>query len=159
MQIEPKTTESLIAKYPYRLLQVRGPDGDIVWLQEGVNPDNVFDDKRRSKWPFSQVIADLICTKVCEGASLTQICKEPGFPSYNVVVRWRRENLDFAVDLKRAFEDRAEFYMEFALQTIEELPKTLEAARLKVQTYMDLGSLYREKSQEKEASLTVISAR
>ena len=63
--------EFLINQYPYKVHQVRSQTGELVWVQAGVNPDNVFQDKRRSDWPYSEITADLICQQIVEGASLT----------------------------------------------------------------------------------------
>ena len=67
---------ALAGNFPYEVHQVMGPDNQLVWVERGVNPDDVFKDKRKTDWPFSEVIADLICQQVVEGASLTSVCKQ-----------------------------------------------------------------------------------
>ncbi len=125
--------EFLINQYPYKVHQVRSQTGELVWVQAGVNPDNVFQDKRRSDWPYSEITADLICQQIVEGASLTKVCKMQGFPSYGIVCRWRRENPDFEVALNQAYKDRAEFYLESAIDIVNDLETKhdVRKARLK----------------------------
>jgi len=126
------TVEALIEDFPYELHQVCGPENQLIWIERGVNPDNIFGDKRRSDWPFSQITADLICQKVAEGSSLSQVCREPGFPTYNILCRWRREHPDFNQDLKQAYEDRSEFFREKALEVIKELDSGGDIAAIRM---------------------------
>lgn len=133
MDNESELKERLVSEFPYEVHLVRGPNGEEVWIQKGINPDNIFGDKRKSEWPFSQTIADLICQRIAEGESLARVCKIQGLPSYNVVCRWRRENPDFEKDLNSAYRDRSEFYLEQVLSTLENLdPTELTSAQLKI---------------------------
>ncbi|MEK2643885.1 terminase small subunit-like protein [Bdellovibrio sp. BCCA] len=127
----------LINQFPYEVHQVRSPNGDLVWVQKGINPDNIFGDKRRSDWPFSQIIADLICQKIMEGESLSAICKQEGFPSYSVVCRWRNEQPRFKDDLEQAYKDRAEYYLEKVLEIAGAIEPNESArkARIKLDAY------------------------
>lgn len=126
-----------------------GPDNQLVWIERGVNPDDVFKDKRKTDWPFSEVIADLICQQVVEGASLTNVCKQPGFPTYNIVCRWRIENPLFADALKLAYQDRAEFYFDQVLSIVEsnQLDDNLLAAKVKIEAYKWASEVNRIKNR------------
>lgn len=121
MQFENNLLDELVENFPYQIHQIRGPNGELVWVQKGINPDNIFDDKRKSDWPFSQVIADLICGQIVEGQSLLSICRQEGFPSYAIVCRWKNEQPLFKADLEAAYEDRREFFIEKILALIDEI--------------------------------------
>lgn len=149
-------TDSLIQSFPYEIHQVRGPQGELVWVEKGINPDNVFDDKRRTDWPYSVITADLICQEIMVGASLTQVCKMEGFPSYSVVSRWRRENPEFRELLKQAYEDRAEYYLESALSLMDDVKTTGDLRRAKIN--LDVikwitAPYYKKKSADKETQV------
>lgn len=121
MSRDSGAVEALIEEFPYQIHQIRGPWNELVWVEKGVNPDDVFADKRKTDWPYSQMTADLICQQIAEGTSLGQICRQVGYPTYNVLCRWRRENSDFNLAIEQAYKDRGEFFREKILELVGDL--------------------------------------
>lgn len=155
-----EASDFLTKKFPYELHQVIGPNNELVWVERGVNPDNIFDDKRKTDWPFSEVIADLICSQVAEGSSLSKVCKQPGFPSYNVICRWRIENPTFAESLKLAYQDRADFYFDRVLEVVEsdDLKDNLLVAKAKIEAYKWASEANRPKIKAIQALYNILIA-
>lgn len=151
--------ETLKIEFPYELHQVMAPNGALVWIQRGVNPDNIFDDKRRSDWPYSKILADLICQQIVEGASLTQVCKTTGFPPYAVVCRWRVEHSEFKEMLEQSYQDRAELHMEQILDLVKEIDcgENRKKLRLKFQALKWCASLKKIKAGTADYSLIINS--
>lgn len=85
--------------------------GAVVWTQTGVNPVMAG----RKEIAYSPMIVDLICQRIAEGGSLTRICQEDGFPSYNVLCRWRRQHPHIDEQLALARRDRAEYLRDEAV--------------------------------------------
>lgn len=113
-----KDPTDLFKKRQDLMVQVATPQG-LVWMQKGLNPDHLGTRGPAASWPYSEVMADLICQKIAEGAYITKIGEEPGFPPYSVICRWRRESDDFKERLDMAYKDRAEFFHDKALQEAE----------------------------------------
>ncbi len=68
---------------------------------------------------FTQEIADLICERIADGASLRKICEEDDtLPSMRTIMRWlaRDEHEEFRRQYARAQDERADLYFE---ETIE----------------------------------------
>lgn len=57
---------------------------------------------------FTQEIADAICTRLMEGASLRQICKEAGMPGQRTVYQWLNDKPNFQQQYARAREVQAD---------------------------------------------------
>lgn len=66
---------------------------------------------------YNPAIIDEMCARIAEGARLTHLCKEPQYPSYAVLSRWRAAYPDIDAKLDRARRDRAEHYAD-AVQTL-----------------------------------------
>lgn len=62
------------------------------------------------------VIIDLICQRISEGESLTDICKDPSMPTYPTLMRWRRKHDYIEKALHEARIDRAEGLRDKALK-------------------------------------------
>ena len=108
-------------------------DGTIVYTPQG--PPLVSGGYKEIT--HNPVIVDLICQKITEGASLTEICKNPDMPSYNVLCAWRRKHPYIDEALQRAREDRAEVHRDKALREAEnaESRDPLGASALRVDTH------------------------
>lgn len=158
MSNELNLENKLTADYPYEVHRVRDPNGELVWVQKGINPDNIYNDKRRSDWPYSNLIADQICIKIVEGESLTAICKQEGFPSYSVVCRWRNEYPLFKANLELAYKDRAEFYLEKILDLVDSVDEdtNLGQIRLRIDALKWAAATAVSKEQRKKQSLMSI---
>lgn len=66
---------------------------------------------------YNPAIIDEMCARISEGARLTHLCKEPSYPSYAVLSRWRAAYSEIDMKLDRARRDRAEHYAD-AVQTL-----------------------------------------
>ena len=149
-------SHQLLKLFPYSVQQVRGPDGEIVWVERGVNPDNIFNDRRRSDWPYSQIIADLICYQIAEGQSLAKICREEGMPTYNVVCRWRREKPDFEWALNLAYSDRSEFYLDKVMELANEVNKeNVETKKVQIDAHKWASLIGRPNKKSKSDTVGV----
>ena len=109
-------------------------DGTVVSVSRGVNLDQMT---TNSNFSYSEVLADIICQKIAEGGSISQVSKDASMPSYSTIARWRRKYPDFNDAIKLAFEDRAHLYHDKAIATAEETEDKDEVPqnRLKVDTY------------------------
>lgn len=84
-------------------------------------------------------LIDIICQKLVEKdeSSLSGICKEPGMPSYSLLMSWREKYPEIDKKLQRAREDRAERLRDKAVKTAmdnEDHKFPTQAAKLKVDT-------------------------
>lgn len=80
-------------------------DGRTVMVQVGLTNPTLTVTK---SCPYSQVLADIICQKLIEEMSLSEVCKLPGFPTLSMVARWRKDNKDFDDMIRYARKVRAE---------------------------------------------------
>lgn len=73
-----------------------------------------MDTKKKEKHPggrptiFNQSLADVILSEIASGETLSEVCRRPGMPSRQSVLRWRRKNQQFGADYLRAREDQTE---------------------------------------------------
>jgi hypothetical protein len=70
--------------------------------------------KRKTGRPskFTLKLADEICRRISDGASLRSICRDPDMPNGQTVWRWLRENDSFSEQYTRATKERAEAFSE-----------------------------------------------
>lgn len=108
--VETKTEQTIIDDTYHKIIT---PDG-VVWMQKGFNPDRVYGEKSGNDWPYSKVVAALICQQVIEGKGLVEISKQEGYPEYKVIVSWKKKP-EFATMLRQAFRDKAEYHAERAI--------------------------------------------
>lgn len=63
----------------------------------------------RPPMPFTEEIADVILEGISEGKGLVTVLKEnDALPSYSTVMKWVRQNPEFAQNYARACEDMAD---------------------------------------------------
>lgn len=98
---------------PKSVKQVRDQYGRLVWVENRVNPDRL----PAKKWDFSQITGDHICMLVTEGYTLKEVSGVNGMPPLHVIYKWKRDNEEFREQLGKAFEDRAHFYHDHAVET------------------------------------------
>lgn len=67
---------------------------------------------------YSEAVADLICEKLSEGASLRSICLADDLPDITTVFRWLAKHQEFAIKYARAREAQVEAHYE-AMDEIE----------------------------------------
>ncbi len=89
---------------------------------------------------FTQEIADLICERIADGASLRKICEEDDtLPSMRTIMRWlaKDEHEEFRRLYAQAQDERADVYFEETLEISDKVAKDHNAvakARLQVDT-------------------------
>ncbi len=108
------TKDDLLKMKQEKMVQVQMADGSLMWLERGLNLDSYAP---RRRWSYSELVIDLICTKLLEGKSLKAICEEPGMPPMWVLSRWRRKYAEADQRIKDARMDYAEIIRD---QIIEE---------------------------------------
>jgi len=108
-------------------------DIGLVLVEKGLNVDNV---PRCSFIQFSPNLMDIICQKIAEGDSLTNICNEPDMPGYNTLSRWRREHPKVAEMIQHARRDRAENHYTRVLEEADGADEdNVQANKLRVTAY------------------------
>jgi len=96
-----------------RFQEVTLRDGRKVLLQRGVPLDRV--ENYKSRWPYSSVLADIICQFVEEeGLSLHKVALKPQMPPVSTLYRWKRMEPEFSEKLKAAQEARADLMADRA---------------------------------------------
>lgn len=65
---------------------------------------------------FTEELAIAILTRIVEGESLRSICRDPAMPALSTVLKWRRDNVEFAQQYTRAMIDRADTHHEDILE-------------------------------------------
>ena len=89
---------------------------------------------------FTQQIADIICERIADGASLRKVCAEDdALPDRATVLRWlaKDEHEEFRGQYARAQDERADFYFEQTMEISDDVGADREAiakARLRVDT-------------------------
>ena len=59
---------------------------------------------------YTDKLANEICSRLGNGESLENICRDKHMPSANTVREWKRKNDDFLVNYSHAREDQGEYY-------------------------------------------------
>jgi hypothetical protein len=108
------------------------PNGRTVYVQQGINT-NV----PTREITYSPLIIDLLCQKIAEGGSLTELCRQREYPSYSTLRRWARQHTWIDEALQQARRDRAEYFRDKAVHTAEgaEGRDPISVANLQVDTY------------------------
>ena len=68
--------------------------------------------KKRTQWVYTPLVGEIFCQALVEGTTIMKLCRTQGFPPYNVIVRWRKENSSFAKMLDDAYKARSEFHRD-----------------------------------------------
>jgi len=76
--------------------------GEVVSSQTNLIPKETF--------AFSYELAMLICQKVAEGATMSQLDSDPEIPPLHIIQHWRRAQPMFDAELKLARKQRADVY-------------------------------------------------
>lgn len=85
---------------------------------------------------YTPEIGEIICEYIANGGSLTKLCELPAMPSYNVILKWRRDHPDFAEMIDMARVDRAEYHRDKVLSTAEEADAVnIQVAKLQVEAH------------------------
>ena len=70
-------------------------------------------------WELTQDIEDRICEELASGRSLISICAAEDMPSRWTVLRWMRQNDQFATSIARARDDQADYYLDKQIEFTE----------------------------------------
>lgn len=105
MAVQESPSALLHSEYHERLVERLLPDGSVVKVEASIDPVRLMDFRFEE---YSSYVVDLICEKLATGGSLTKICKMPGFPTYSVLCRWKRQDPSVQERLDEARRDRAE---------------------------------------------------
>ena len=96
--------------------------------------------KRGRPSDFTQEIADTICERIADGASLRKICGEDdALPDRRTVLRWlaKDEHEEFRHQYARAQAERADVYFEETMEISDDVaedPQAVAKARLRIDT-------------------------
>ena len=75
---------------------------------------------RRRRHDYSPEIADLICDRIAEGASLRQICQDANMPAKSTIFVWLEEHEDFARSYALARQIQIEDLMDEILEIADD---------------------------------------
>jgi hypothetical protein len=93
----------------------------------------------RPPLPFDEGAADQILEAISEGISLVSFLKSrPDMPSYSTIMKWVRDNPDFAANYQRAREDMADHDADKINNIAEDAARGLidpSAARVAIDAY------------------------
>jgi hypothetical protein len=74
---------------------------------------------------FSQQLADTICSRIAEGESLREICKDDDMPERVTIYRWLAADPDFCNHYTRAREDQADTLADEIIAIADEQPEVI----------------------------------
>lgn len=72
---------------------------------------------------YTPEIAEYICTSLVNGKSLKEICEQEGIPDRSTILRWTRENEDFAARCGQARIDQADYMDDRILEVANNVEK------------------------------------
>jgi hypothetical protein len=84
---------------------------------------------------YTEALAADICSQLANGKTLTDICKQDGYPCRDTVNAWMRDQkrADFAAAYARARDEQADWFFEEILATANETTnENAQAQRVKI---------------------------
>lgn len=151
--------DSWASRVPVEFVEIPGPDGKTILVQKNINLEDR--NLRLQRVQFQSMLADLICQEVSNGKSLKATSEEMQIP-YATVCAWRRQVPEFNDALNQAYQDRADFLADRALQEAEDAvatPGGAAKAKLIVDTIWKSAEVANAKKyspkQKIEGSITV----
>lgn len=85
---------------------------------------------------YTPEIAEMICARLADGASLRQICEADEMPNRSTVLRWLSADADFATKYACAREHQADAMDDKILQVADDCTtENAAAARVKIDAY------------------------
>jgi hypothetical protein len=95
---------------------------------------------------YSSFVVDIMLDRIMNGDSITSICKEKGFPTYNSFCRWKRESPGFAENIRRAKRDRSEVYFDKIIKSMDDMDDVankdeVASRKLKVDSYKYIAKI------------------
>ena len=95
--------------------------GNLVYVPKGTGTEVLKElQGKRFSFPYSPLLADMICALVCDGEFLTNICKRQNMPTYSQLAKWRREHPEFDKSYRNAVRDRAETMLAKLVAEVEQ---------------------------------------
>lgn len=92
--------------------------------------------KAGRKSDYTEDMADYICDRIANGASMRGLCAEQNMPDRNTVLRWLNERPDFAAKYARAREAQADYMDDQILDVANNSTnETANADRVKILAY------------------------
>jgi hypothetical protein len=61
---------------------------------------------------YTYALSEVICTRLANGETGAEVCRDPDMPSWNTVCNWRRKHADFDRRYRTAREQGCEFYAD-----------------------------------------------
>lgn len=122
-----KSRERLLFGETDSLTKTVLPDGQIIYTEKSLG-----EMPKINRYVYSALQAAAISHLVAEGKSIREIARIPGFPSVQVIRAWRRLNPEFEELLTLAKKDRAEFYQEKAMDSVDNIVSKDDASAAKV---------------------------
>ena len=112
--------------------KVRLGDSDVL-VPNGLEGElKEMESPRRGHY-YSPLLAKAFCARIAEGATLKEVCAEPGMPTIHQVQQWRMHSDEFENLYEKARQARAELLHDEVLETSREpmLKDDVPAAKLK----------------------------
>lgn len=132
LAIQETPDEGLLKQRREHLVERLLPNGEAVLVQSSIDPSKLAE---FNFMEYSSYVVDLLCEKITEGESLTDICKQPGFPNYATLCRWKKQVPDIQKQIDQARADRAEMMRDQAWQIAKDSKESnVDSSKLKVQT-------------------------
>ncbi len=97
-------------------------------------------------------LCKIICERMAQGETLTNICRDPDMPAWTTVHDWKKADEAFRQDLMRAREQQAEVWAEEIMSISDDDLPTHEAigrARLRMQSRQWLAGKFNPQFADK----------
>lgn len=92
--------------------------------------------KAGRKSDYTDDLADYICDRIANGASMRRLCEEDNMPDRTTVLRWLNERTEFAAKYARAREAQADYMDDQILDVANNSTnETANADRVKILAY------------------------
>lgn len=122
-----------------KMERVYTSEGELAYVPKGISLVELEKIQGpRAKFPYSPLLADQICERIAQGATLVEVSRTPGMPTYSTLARWRRDHPEFDELYKLARKDRSEVYFHKILEEVENAQANrdeIALARLKTDIY------------------------
>ena len=136
--IQESPDQALLHERRERLVERVLPDGSTCLVEATIDPAKLLKFKFEE---YSSYVVDLICEKIVEGESLTDICKQRGFPSYATFCRWKKQVPGIQEQIDGARRDRAEYMRDQAYQEALSVDEgSVDSTKLRIETIKWLAS-------------------
>lgn len=98
---------------------VYNPDSNKMDTFNVYTGELVNEGRDLSSFLYTIDMGAILCNLVREGKTLNQISKMAGMPALHLLFSWRANNPEFALKLKQAKKDRADYHMDRAAELLE----------------------------------------